>query len=110
VVAALIRRGSMDERHFERPESFEPERWLTSGVGSVYSGRERISMPFGAGPRICPGRNLALLEISMVTSMLFRNFEIRSIGTADGRPVEEWLAFTMAPSRLMVTLTRRRDI
>jgi cytochrome P450 len=110
VVAALMRRGSMDERHFERPESFEPERWLTSGVGSVYSGRERISMPFGAGPRICPGRNLALLEISMVTSMLFRNFEIRSIGTADGRPVEEWLAFTMAPSRLMVTLTRRRDI
>jgi cytochrome P450 len=107
VVATLMRRGSMDKRYFERPDCFEPDRWLAPGAGSVHSSRERISMPFGAGPRICPGRNLALLELAMVTSMLFRNFEIRSIGTADGRPVEEWLAFTMAPSKLRVTLKRR---
>jgi len=105
VVAALMRRGSMDDRYFESPEVFEPQRWLADGgTAGVSTSRERISMPFGAGPRICPGRNLALLEINMVTSMLFRNFEIRSIGTPDGRPVKEWLSFTMAPSRLMVEL------
>jgi cytochrome P450 len=64
-------------------------------------------MPFGAGPRICPGRNLALLEISVVTSMLFRNFRIAALDTEDGGPVEEWLSFTMAPSRLRVTLAHR---
>jgi cytochrome P450 len=64
-------------------------------------------MPFGAGPRICPGRNLALLEINLVTSMLFRNFEISAIATEDGKPVEEWLSFTMSPSRLLVTLAPR---
>jgi len=101
VVVALMRRGSMDERYFERPEVFEPERWLGTTVN------ERISMPFGAGPRICPGRNLALLEISMVTSMIFRNFEIKAIRTPDGRPVEEWLSFTMAPSPLLMTLAPR---
>jgi cytochrome P450 len=101
VVAALMRRGSMDERYFERPHAFEPDRWLAT------TGNERISMPFGAGPRICPGRNLALLEINMVTSMIFRNFAIKAIGTPDGRPVEEWLSFTMAPSPLTITLAPR---
>jgi cytochrome P450 len=102
VVVALMRRGSMDERHFARPHVFEPERWLAT------TGNERISMPFGAGPRICPGRNLALLEINLVTSMIFRNFQIKAIRTSDGRPVEEWLSFTMAPSPLMITLAPRR--
>jgi cytochrome P450 len=108
VVAMLMRRGSMNERYFERPDAFEPDRWLTAdGNGGPFTGRERISMPFGAGPRICPGRNLALLEISLVASMLFRNFEIASLIAQDGGPVEEWLAFTMSPSRLLVTLRSR---
>jgi cytochrome P450 len=106
VVAALMRRGSMDGRHFERPETFEPARWL-AGEGGTNTSRERISMPFGAGPRICPGRNLALLEMSLVTSMLFRNFQIASLRTQDGRPVQESLAFTMSPSRLLITLAPR---
>jgi hypothetical protein len=40
----------------------------------------------------------------MVTAMLFRNFAITSIRTEDGGAVEEWLAFTMSPSKLLITL------
>jgi len=110
IVATLMRRGSLDERNFERPGSFEPERWLgPTGTGAPSTSRERISMPFGAGPRICPGRNLALLEISMLTSMLVRNFDIIDIRTADGSAVDEWLSFTMAPSRLLVRLAHRHS-
>jgi cytochrome P450 len=109
VVAALMRRGSLDEHYFERAAEFEPERWLArSGDGSVSTRGERISMPFGAGPRICPGRNLALLEMHMVTAMLFRNFTIASLRTPQGGPVEEWLDFTMAPSKLLVRLAPAR--
>jgi len=109
VVAALLRRGAMDRRHFANPQEFQPERWLTPAGNAASTRGERISMPFGAGPRICPGRNLALLEISMLTAMLFRNFEIRSLRTEHGGPPEEWLAFTMSPSRLWVKLAHRRD-
>jgi len=105
IVAALMRHGALDERNFERASEFEPERWLArSGDGSVSTRGERISMPFGAGPRICPGRNLALLEMNMVAAMLFRNFTIASLRTPHGGPVEEWLDFTMAPSKLLVRL------
>ena len=127
VIMALMRRGAMDPVHFERPGSFDPTRWLDAGtaadagagpgnaagqavptgMGAATTARGRISMPFGGGPRICPGRNLALLEISLVTSMLYRNFEVASIRTADGASVQEFLDFTMAPSKLLVTLTPR---
>jgi cytochrome P450 len=113
-VMTLLRSGPMDQRYFDRPDVFDPERWLAQRDASERTatsgtpGRERVSMPFGADPRICPGRNLALLEISLVTSMLFHNFEIKSLRAADGGDVQELLSFTMAPSKMLVTLAARR--
>jgi cytochrome P450 len=114
VVMTLLRSASRDGRYFERPEVFDPERWLGSrgaagGMpASGAQGHERVSMPFGAGSRICPGRNLALLEISIVTSMFFHNFEIKSLRTPDGGDVKELLSFAMAPSKMLLTLAARR--
>ena len=61
-------------------------------------------MPFGAGPRLCPGRYLALLEMKMVTAMLFGGFEIESVQTPDGAEAREHLAFTMYPEGLRLRL------
>ena len=41
-------------------------------------------MPFGAGPRLCPGRYLAMLEMKMVMAMLLAQFDLASVGTTDG--------------------------
>jgi cytochrome P450 len=111
-ILALLRGPTMNTRYFDHPEVFDPQRWLASrdpvnAAAAGTPGRERVSMPFGAGPRICPGRNLALLEISLVTSMLFRNFEIKSLRTPDGAPVQESLSFTMGPSKMLVRLSPR---
>ena len=65
-------------------------------------------MPFGAGPRVCPGRYLALLEMKMVMAMLLSQFSIEYVGTADGGPVREKLSFTMAPMGLCMRLRERR--
>ena len=103
VVLGLARPNAVDERYFPEARAFRPERWL-AGDGRTGSG-ERISIPFGAGPRICPGRYLALQEMKLVLAMLFRNFRIASLTGDDGATVEEELAFTMSPSRLILTLT-----
>jgi cytochrome P450 len=65
-------------------------------------------MPFGAGPRICPGRYLALQEMKMVLQTLLNHFDIESVGTANGREPEERLMFAMAPVGLRMRLQRRR--
>ena len=83
--------------------AFKPERWLGEGGLSPGSAK-RISMPFGAGPRICPGRYLALQEMKMVLLTLLQHFDIESVGTADGGEPEERLMFAMAPVGLRMRL------
>jgi cytochrome P450 len=64
-------------------------------------------MPFGAGPRLCPGRYLALLEIKMVMSMLLASFDIERVESVDGGEARERMDFTMAPAPLRMRLKAR---
>jgi len=101
VVFCLLRRDSVSEAHMPRAARFEPERWL---AGAPASEAKRIAMPFGAGPRICPGRYLALLEIKLAMATLLGRFEIQSVDTPDGADALERLSFTMAPQGLTMRL------
>jgi cytochrome P450 len=104
LVMCLMRAGATDERHFPGAQAFDPARWLS---GAPASSAKRVSMPFGAGPRLCPGRYLALLEMKMVMAMLLAAFDIESVTTPDGREAKEHLAFTMAPVGLRLKLRAR---
>jgi len=66
-------------------------------------------MPFGAGPRVCPGRYLALLEIKMAMAMLLAHFEIDAVDTPNGAEPVEHMSFTMSPLGLSMRL-RERDV
>ena len=63
------------------------------------------TMPFGFGPRMCPGRNLALAELRSLTLMLARNFDLEAVRMAE--PVKEHLSFTLVPENLRIRLHRR---
>ena len=88
---------------FEAPTEFRPERWL--GQLDVASDAQRRMLPFGAGPRLCPGRYLALVEAKTVLAAIVRNFNLTPV--ADAESVKEFYTFTMNPSHLPVTLARR---
>ena len=106
VVINLMRHDSMDDAHVPGAAAFRPERWLGEDGLSPASAK-RVSMPFGAGPRICPGRYLALQEMKMVLLTLLKHFDIESVGTADGSEPEERLMFAMAPVGLRMHLRPR---
>jgi cytochrome P450 len=71
------------------------------------SAAKRVSMPFGAGPRICPGRYLALAEIKMVAAMLLSGFEIEEVSAPGEGGPQERLTLTMAPVGLRMKLRPR---
>lgn len=108
VVISLMRRDAVSENHVPRAATFEPERWLfEESPDQAAHAAKRISMPFGAGPRICPGRYLALLEMKMAMATLLGHFDIQSVDTPDGEEVREHLSFTMAPVSLRMRIINR---
>ncbi|CAM6092233.1 unnamed protein product [Calypogeia fissa] len=50
-----------DPAVWERPLEFDPDRFLNSTTD--FKGRDFEFLPFGAGRRICPGMNLAMLMV-----------------------------------------------
>jgi cytochrome P450 len=103
LLMCLMRAGATDERRFPDAHAFDPERWFSMNSNSA----KRVAMPFGAGPRLCPGRYLAILEMKMVMAMLLGAFEIEAVTTPDGREAREHLAFTMYPAGLRLRLAAR---
>lgn len=88
--------------NFDQAPVFRPERWLEP-ERPAHNGR--AFMPFGSGPRYCPGRHLAMLEIKLVGAMLARNFDI--VRTPGSPATREHFSFTLAPKDLSVTLRPR---
>lgn len=104
MILLLTRVGAMEEKHFADPCAFRPDRWMASASESMH---RKACMPFGAGPRLCPGRFLDIEEMKMVIAMLVKNFNISALDTLDGKSVQERLTFTMAPVGLQLKLRRR---
>jgi cytochrome P450 len=101
-VAVMTRPPALDHSNFVDPHCFRPERWL-GDIGGAHE--VSTHTPFGSGPRMCPGRSLALLEMKTVLAMLCRNFEIIRDGSTDD--VVEVFGFTMSPRGLRARLTAR---
>jgi cytochrome P450 len=85
-----------------RTGDFDPQRWLDNADDATLAPK---SLAFGAGPRFCPGRNLAFLEAKTALAMLARNFEVE---LDDSRgPVKELFNFAMIPQGLRVRVRGR---
>ncbi|XP_014102333.2 probable cytochrome P450 28d1 isoform X2 [Bactrocera oleae] len=65
-----------DAEYFENPDDFWPERFAEE-MGGVRKYREMgVFMPFGDGPRMCPGMKLGLSEAKVAVSELISNFKV----------------------------------
>jgi cytochrome P450/nitrite reductase/ring-hydroxylating ferredoxin subunit len=102
-VAPLLRPAAVDPANFFDPSAFRPERWLED---SIRPHNVSAYMPFGTGPRMCPGRSLALLEMKTLLSMLYKNFDVDRVG-ASADVSELFRGLTMAPAGLRVRLRSR---
>ena len=97
-IIAVMRHDAVSEAHVHQAASFLPERWLEGNDPTLNAASaKRISMPFGGGPRMCPGRYLALFELKMAMATLQGRFDIDSLDTPDGKEPRELMQLTLAP-------------
>jgi cytochrome P450 len=95
----LLRQAGLHDG--EHASEFRPERWLNQQDDESAP----KSLAFGAGPRFCPGRNLAFLESKAAIAMIARNFTIE-LDDSHGA-VREAFHFAMVPKGLRVRLHER---
>ncbi|XP_077311461.1 cytochrome P450 2J6-like isoform X2 [Lithobates pipiens] len=61
-----------DEKYWKYPNEFNPENFLNEDGELV---KVEYFLPFSAGPRVCPGENLARMELFLFFTTLMRHFE-----------------------------------
>lgn len=61
-----------DEAIFEEPDKFDPSRFDTSSMSKTFPPYTYI--PFGAGPRICPGAEFARIEALLIIHHMVSNY------------------------------------
>ncbi|MBB3222280.1 cytochrome P450 [Pseudoduganella umbonata] len=94
-----LRHDSVDAGVFPEPQRFDPERWLPGGGGN-----RQVALPFGAGPRTCPGRYLSLMELKVAMAVLLGRFDIVEVRARDRIEPAEVLGFVMGPTPLAMRL------
>lgn len=77
---------------WERPEAFQPGRFLDGPEPDRF-----VYLPFGAGPRICIGAQLALAEATLVLARLMRDLRLSLDGD---RPVLPVATTTLRPDHV----------
>ncbi|KAF8704345.1 Cytochrome P450 monooxygenase, partial [Rhizoctonia solani] len=83
------------------PDTFRPERWLEEGASSL----NKYFAPFSTGPRGCIGRNLANLNLLLISSTFFRRYDIELASPTTKLEIFE--GFVRNATRCEVSIKRR---
>ncbi|XP_021914797.1 probable cytochrome P450 49a1 isoform X1 [Zootermopsis nevadensis] len=76
LVSAFNSVTSLDEKYFVEPLKYQPERWLRDS--SARKGHPFASLPFGYGPRMCPGQRLAEQQMVLLLAEVLRKYKLES--------------------------------
>jgi cytochrome P450 len=89
---------------WQEPEKFEPERFSPERSQQQHP---FAWAPFGAGQRLCIGRDLALLEGQLILALALQRFRFTPLAN---KPVHEQLATTLIPKDgVWVRISRKDD-
>lgn len=74
-----------DQRWWEEPEAFRPERFAPNKEDGL---TEYAYLPFGAGPRACIGRGFAMQELMLAVANVVGRFSVH-LASGQGEPEME---------------------
>ena len=68
------------EKHWSKPNEFRPDRFMRNSASQedLQSAKEAW-LPFGLGPRVCPGAGFALQESLIVLSQLLKSYMLETV-------------------------------
>ncbi|CAN0342469.1 unnamed protein product [Ascophyllum nodosum] len=120
-VTLLTRFASISDENFTRGAEFIPERWIESERDEVLLGKGKecdktsdvrhmhdAFLGFGSGPRVCPGKDLARVEATIMIAAICSRFEVM-LAPGQNDPPEEVLEFIAGPKTMKLKFKRNED-
>ncbi|GAB2227779.1 hypothetical protein Droror1_Dr00009606 [Drosera rotundifolia] len=97
-----------DRSIWERPSSFEPERFLNSKLD--FKGHDFELIPFGAGRRMCPGLPMGSRMLHLVLGSLIHSFDwkLQEGVTPKNLDMDEKFGFTLNRARPLMAIAIKR--
>jgi cytochrome P450 len=99
-----------NERLWSKPHGFDPDRWAREDAGGCPRG---AFLPFSAGPRVCPGAGLAMVEGPLFLALILARWRVEAVEGRVPVPVAQltvrsrdgiWLAFREREAALQPSL------
>jgi cytochrome P450 len=99
-----------NERLWSQPHGFDPDRWAQGDAGGCPRG---AFLPFSAGPRVCPGAGLAMVEGPLFLALILARWRVEAVEGKVPVPVAQltvrsrdgiWLAFREREAALQPSL------
>jgi len=72
-----------NKNNWERPDEFDPERFLKEHKTPIKS----KYLPFGMGPRVCIGAAFAMQEAVLILTSILKNYRIEAYPNMEPKPV-----------------------
>jgi cytochrome P450 len=92
-----------DPRFFDQPDVFDPERFSPANEASI---PKYAYLPFGAGPRVCIGNALAMMEARLILATIAQRFRLV---LPPGEQVVAERLFTLRPKGGLRMALRERE-
>ncbi len=85
---------------FGNPHEFRPERWADISPGAYEY------LPFGAGPRMCIGASLAMVELRTVLAVILKRFHFQAVAgsVVNGRVISTMLGPTSSVDAVLTSV------
>ncbi|XP_068893179.1 cytochrome P450 CYP12A2-like [Tenebrio molitor] len=80
LVLSLNSALSLDEKYFHQAHKYNPQRFIKATKEEFH---RYASLPFGHGPRMCPGKRVAENEIIILLTEILKNFRLEPAGNTD---------------------------
>ena len=87
-------------KRWEHPDEFDPTRFAPGTEAAI---PRYQYMPFGAGPRVCIGMSVAMMEAAAILATLLQHARFESDGGAEPVPVARVTLIPRGGLRLKVT-------
>ncbi|KAN0066397.1 hypothetical protein ACQY0O_000491 [Thecaphora frezii] len=83
-------------------DEYNPDRWLAPDARKNF---EKAFIPFSVGPRACVGRNVAMMELSLLIAAIFKRYDI--VLAEPDKELPTFEGFLRKPTILIAGLKRR---